>query len=274
MNLKKLYKFSSKGNLWRLLPTESDKLVIETRNMDKQEAEFHCLDTYSGKKIFKNLQLDEKFWIGIEKVFNDLILFHKFTTPNMPKHKGVIVFDINKQEKLWENMDYSFLFVDKDFVYCYKQKFEGREFFKLSLETGELVEDLGSTAQELNEMRDEVEELEDFSSFRFPKSLNEQSEISMEEKQLISNETEDAVIEGFIEFARLDNLLCFNYHSRENKDNLQNNFLAYDINSNRKLLSETLNKNLNAFVPDSFFIKKDLLFILKGKDTLEVFQIN
>lgn len=46
MNLKKLYKFSSKGNLWRLLPTESDKLVIETRNMDKQEAELHCLDTY------------------------------------------------------------------------------------------------------------------------------------------------------------------------------------------------------------------------------------
>jgi hypothetical protein len=260
--------------LWRLLPTESDKLVIETRNMDKREAEFHCIDAYSGKKIFKNLQLNEKFWVGIEKVHKDIILFHKFKQPNMPAHKGVIAYDINKKEKLWENMDYSFLFVFDESIYCYKQKFEGREFFKLDLNNGKLVEELGSDVEKINDLRNDANLREDFSKFKFPESLHDESEIDGKSKEVISHKTDDLITEGFIEYAVLDNLLCFNYHSKENKDNLRNHFIAYDTASNKELISETLNKDLNAFVPDSFFIKKDLLFLIKGKDTLEVYKIN
>ena len=71
MKIKKKYVHNNKRQIFRLLPTDNDKLVIEERDIEKKQAYFNCLNITNGKKFFKNLQLDEKFWIGIEAVQND-----------------------------------------------------------------------------------------------------------------------------------------------------------------------------------------------------------
>jgi hypothetical protein len=110
MKIKKLYEFTHKRQLWRILPTNTGKLLIEERDTQLKEAYFNCLEIDKGKKIFENIQLEEKFWIGIESVYRDIIFFHKYLKPDMPAHKGIIAFDINSASILWENMDYNFLF--------------------------------------------------------------------------------------------------------------------------------------------------------------------
>ena len=52
MEIRKVYTFSNDRQIWRLLPTESDKLVIEERNPETKEVFFNCLDINSGKKYF------------------------------------------------------------------------------------------------------------------------------------------------------------------------------------------------------------------------------
>ena len=113
MKIKKIYSFSDKKQIWRLLLSDSDKLIIETRDTDKKEVYFHCLDLFSGKKIFKNFQPDEKYWVSIEGIHDDVIFFHKYAKPDMPGHRFIQAYDINTKSVLWESDKYIFMFIDK-----------------------------------------------------------------------------------------------------------------------------------------------------------------
>ncbi len=81
MKLKKNYRFDNKRQIWRIIPTEEGKLIIEERELENKQTYFHCLSLDSGKKILSDFQLDDKFWVGIEAVQNDIIFFHKFAKP-------------------------------------------------------------------------------------------------------------------------------------------------------------------------------------------------
>ena len=102
MKIKKKYSFTNKRQIFKVLPTDSGKIVIEERDIEKKQAYFNCLRIDSGKKIFKSLQLDEKFWIGIDTIHKDIIYFHKFVKPDLPQHNGIIAFDINSEKTIWE----------------------------------------------------------------------------------------------------------------------------------------------------------------------------
>ncbi len=127
MKLKKKYIHNNNRQIFRLIPTDTDKIIVEERDTDKKQAYFNCLHIESGKKILKNLQLNEKFWIGIETVYNDVIFFHRFQKPDMPHHRGIIAYDIEKKKKIWEDLENTFLFIKDDKVYSFQKTFNGRE---------------------------------------------------------------------------------------------------------------------------------------------------
>ncbi|MCZ7614113.1 MAG: DUF4905 domain-containing protein [Ignavibacteriaceae bacterium] len=100
MKLKKKYRFDNKRQIWRIIPTNSGKLIIEERESEQKQVYFHCIELTSGKKILQDFQLDDKFWVGIESVKDDYIYFHKFAKPDMPKHKGIFAFDIKTKKNI------------------------------------------------------------------------------------------------------------------------------------------------------------------------------
>ena len=75
--------------------------------------------------------MEEKYWIGIEKIYQDKIIFHHFAKPDMPEHKKIIVYDILENKILWQNNDYTFLTILEDKVYAFRKKFEGRDVYIL-----------------------------------------------------------------------------------------------------------------------------------------------
>ena len=101
MKAKKYYKVDYPNQIWRLLISDKDKLIIETRNPETKEAFFNCFDINNKKVLFDNFQLEEKYYVGIETVHNEIIYFHKFPKPDLPNHKEIIAFDINSQKILW-----------------------------------------------------------------------------------------------------------------------------------------------------------------------------
>ena len=111
MKLKKSYRFDNKRQIWRIIPTNNGKLIIEERETEKKLAYFHCLELDSGKKILSNFQLDDTFWVGVEAVQDNIIFFHKFAKPDMPKHRGIFAYDFMKKEFLWTNPELIFLFL-------------------------------------------------------------------------------------------------------------------------------------------------------------------
>lgn len=274
MKIKKQYTFKNGRQIWRLLLTSSDKLLIETRDTENKEVQFSCLDAFTGKPVFENLQLEEKFWIGIETTYKDIIFFHKFAKPDMPGHKEIIAFDINTQKVLWQTNEYAFLFIYNNRVYCFKQMFEGQKFFGLDYKTGELVEELESDYEEIDNLSSQSELENHYDDYLFPIQYSEEYIESENVRTIIAEKVKDADISGDIEYNTYEEILLANYHSKKSDGILTNNFFATDIDNKKELFNIVLNSDANAYVPDSFFVFKNLLFLLKGKNEVLVCSID
>lgn len=273
MKLKKKYVHNNKRQIFRLLPTNTGKIIIEERETEKKLAYFNCLEIDSGKKIFKNLQLDEKFWLGIEAVYNDIIFFHRFTKPDMPQHNGIIAFDINDQKVIWQDDDKTFLFIKDEKVYAFQQMFEDRKYFALDYQTGEVIEEPGNDSVSINILREEVIASEDFSSYLFPQKFGSSIIVNETANQFLKSLREAHLVSGSIEYVLKDNLLLFNFHEINRDNSLKNIFKAVDLSKGKYILEETLNSSTNAFAPDSFFVKDNLLFLLIERIKVGVYEI-
>ncbi len=270
MKIKKQYSYTNKRQIWRLLPTGTGKLLIEDRNINSKDVYFNCLDLNSGKKMFQNFQLEEKSWVGIEAVHKDIIFFHKYVKPDMPGHTGIIAFDITGKNVIWSTDDYVFLFILNDKLYCYKPSFEGRKFFILDYNTGELLNELGDEAEAINEKRNESLNDKQFKNYSFPEPFNANDQKDLEISKIFQNVRENHLISGQIEHVKKNGLLFFNYHEVNDNGSFKNIFNVIEILSGLTIFDLVLDKETRVLIPDSFFILNNLIFLLKEKTNLIV----
>ena len=273
MKIKKKYRIDNRRQIWRIIPFDVDKLIIEEREPEKKQVYFHCFDLDSGKKILNNFQLDDKFWVGIEAVKNDVIYFHKFAKPDMPKHKGIFAFNINEKEFIWKNSDLIFLFLFDDKLYAYKDKFEGRNYFSINPASGEIIDDLGENYELVNSLRNLSFQSNSDNSLLFPESFDSTTDENNQVAEFVSSLRNHFVISGKIEYILKNQLLMMSFHEANSKGSLNNLFRAVDLSTGKYILEEVINKETSLFLADSFFVKDDWLFLLFGKTRLEVYKI-
>ncbi len=273
MKLKKKYRFDNKRQIWRIIPTNSGKLIIEERESEQKQVYFHCIELTSGKKILQDFQLDDKFWVGIESVKDDFIYFHKFAKPDMPKHKGIFAFDIKTKKIFWENSNLTFQFMFRDKMYAYVEEFGGKKFFALNLQDGTVEDELGDNPLLINELRDQSIADNIPAGYLFPEVFSSDSLIENNTFDLISSLKTDFMISGQIEYLLKNGLLMMSFHTVNEKGKLNNIFKAVDLSGRKYILEEVLNKDTSLFFTDSFFVKDDFLFLLFGKTRLEVYNI-
>ena len=272
MEINKLYSYKSEKQIWRILISGSDKLILETRDLNTKEVFFNCCFIENGKNIFLDLQLDEKCWIGIEEVYKDIIFFHHFPKPDMPHHKGIIAFDISAQKILWTNNEFSFLFAGDNKVYGFKQGFEERFFSSLDYLNGGLIEDFGSDHKRINALQKSAENEKDWNNYIYPQILKEEncSKIIL---KLISVQTHELDVVGETEYNLYNELLLFNFHSKNSGGLLTNIFCAVNFKDESPVLTKILNADAKSLFTDSFFVYKNFLFLLCGKNEVIVYKI-
>lgn len=273
MKLKKLYKHDNGKQIWRILPTDNDKVVVEEREINTKEVFFSCREVESGKKIFNDYQLNEKSWIGIESIYKDIIFFHSYGKPDMPAHKSIIAFDIRSQSILWQNDNYVFSFVYDDKVYCFQQRFESKVFFALDYLTGNMIEDFGNDVSVINQLKEQYDAKFWEQNYFFPEYFNRNSQAEKEYQKQLQQVLTDKVIKGEVSYLVNKDLLMFNYHEVNKTNTFNNEFTVIDLTKNKTLLKETLDKNLINLMPESFFVKDDFLFLIVDKTKLFVYKI-
>ena len=273
MQLKKKYRFDNKRQIWRIIPSSNGRLFIEERQPENKEVYFHCLQIDSGKKILSNFQLEEKFWVGIEDVHDEIIYFHKFAKPDMPKHRGIFAFDISSKKILWQNPDLVFLFRLEDKIISYKEKFEGKNYFSVNAATGEIFNEFGDDHQQINILRNQLSDKTADGSYLFPEVFDLEQEINNIAKKFIESLRNEFVILGKIEFILKNNLLMISFHQANSSGGMANYFKAVDLSTGKYILEEIINKDTSLYMTDSFFIKDNLLFLLFGKTRLVVYGI-
>lgn len=269
--MEKHFTHKSPHQIWRILISDSEKLIIETRDVNTKEVFFNCFDPWDGSKIFLDYQLEDKCWVGIETVHKDIIYFHKFPTPDLPIHSGIIAFDIASQKILWANPDLSFLFAYQDKVYGFKQGFEERYYYEMDYLDGSIKKEYENDYITINAFRNEANNAKDWSGYAYPEILNADSDEKI--NQLISNQTGKSETVGRVEYNVYKSYLLFSYHSKIFENSLVNKFVAVDLNSEEIVTSEILNSNVTAMLTDSFFVYKNLLFLLREKNEVLVLKL-
>jgi hypothetical protein len=269
MKIQNKYTFSNNRQIWRIIPGGEDKLVIEERDAKSKEVFFSCVEMETGKIIINSLQFEEKFWIGIEDVYKDVIFFHKYNKPDMPGHSNIIAYDINERRELWHTEKYLFSLVHNNNLYCFKNEFEGRKYYKLNYRTGDIIEELGNDLPSISELK-ESRNSEIYEGYKFPNVL---SKFTQEESDIFSLIISDDIITGKIDYTLVKDLILTSYHKVLDNGKLQNQFIALEIPSKKIIFKTTLNKEITNFIPDSFFLINDLIFLLKEKEQLIVLLI-
>lgn len=271
-SLKKNYTYSTKRNIWRLIPTSSNLLVIEERDTASKEVFFNCITLDKGNIILKNYQLEEKYWAGIEAADGNIIFFHSFKKPNMPAHKGIYAFDVFTKKFIWQNEDLLFYLIKDKMVYAFQQTFEGRKYFVLDALTGKIIREFENGTLDINKLREEAAQSDFANTFLFPKNSNPNLDASIFGK-LFEQFTSQIKIEGTINFLTKNDLVMFSYHKQNSDHTFDNCFKVYHIKKSKIILDETLNSKSKNLMPDSFFIVENLLLLLIEKNKLAVYRI-
>jgi hypothetical protein len=271
-SIKKQYSVTNKRDIWRLIPSESGYLVIEERDLNTKEVFFNCLKIFDGKVLFKNFQLEEKYWVGIEGIYKSTIFFHKFRKPDMPGHRGIYAFNILNKKLVWQNDDLIFSLAKDDKVFAYQTTFEGRQYYLLDSLTGEIIKGLGSEFDEINKLREESTKNDFINSFLFPKAFH-QNEANSDVVEIFNKLFSDGKISGSINWLKLNDYVIFNYHEQNSNETFNNYFKVFDTVRNKIVLSETLNSKSKKMVFESYFIVGDQIFLLVEKTKLVVYRI-
>jgi hypothetical protein len=272
MNIKKQYLYNNERQIWRIIPA-GNRVIIEERSAENKEVFFNCIDINTGDEIFSDIQLEEKFWVGIEAVEDDYIFFHKFPKPDMPNHKSIITFDINTASVLWKNDELTYLFYYEGKVVCFKQLFEKRNYFLIAAATGNIISELGDDDEKINELRQDA--IEDYyaEGYLFPVEFRKDLIPETEWEKYLNNYVQKFVIKENVFYVTVNEMLLFNYHEVSGENKYNNIFVAVDLESGKVLMKETLNKKIENLMPDSFFVRDNLLFLLFEKTKFGVYLI-
>lgn len=272
IKVQKLFSFNQGRNIWRIILTDLDQIVIEERDINKKEVYFSCIDRISGKSFWKNKTfLDEKFWIGIEGTIGNYLILHQFQKPDMPNHKKIIAVDLNSGEILWVNDDLTFYDLDENYIYGFIPRFEQNEFFKLSIESGEILDNLGND-DEARPFLDSIKE-KDYSRYSFTQNLN--SNLNDESiTKFVNQFITDSYYVNFCEYINRSSYLIFNVYDKIEPKSLINRLIVIDKLEGKPILIETLNRATPAPVPDSFFMFDDDLYFIKDKVELIGYRLN
>ncbi len=271
-SLKPAWTYIAPGTIWRLFPAATGELIGESRNQEKKVASFFAIDGRTGNRIWEGLTLDEPWWVGIEDVADGVLLLHKFGTPDMPGHLGIVGVDLQTGRTIWSNDQLTYWFAHERKLYAHRMSFEGRKFCEIDLVSGRIVREIRPEEEpEVLGKREMILKAGD-NDLLFPEKG---------EWGKLDPEIAGTVVRAFPgldhpsdpEFLVFNRMLVVNYHGPSKDTTPENHFLdnhlrIFDIGKSRLLYSDRLSHNVPAVVPDSFFIGHGMLYYVKDQQVL------
>ena len=259
------------STIWRMVLAEHGRLVGECRDPENRVASFFCLEIPTGEVLWRDLRLDEQWWVGIEAVQKNVVLFHAFAKPDMPGHRGIQAFDSASGVQLWRNDDVAYWFGHENLVIAYRDFFEKRVGYEIDLQSGVLLKTHDTSLEELHAFRRQVAEEQGFPEVKLPEILVE-DEADPALVALVRKETAGKELSGRVEYLWQNDVLLFNFHEqkRDNKESLrlENNLIVYRLSGKKRVFADVIGRNLAAYVPDSFFVRHPFVLFIKDQKTL------
>lgn len=271
------WKYAATGHIWRVLFSETGRVIGECRQQEEKLASFFCLHEETGEPLWENVRLSEPWWVGIEAIHRHYLVLHEFLKPDLPEHQRMRVIDIESGAIKWKNDNLTFWFAYGDRLYAYRDLFERRVAYALDLSSGDTVASYEEGLEELQSLRRLAAGEQSGGEYVFPEILDERN-VGPDIERLIRKETRGKTIAGNIEMIHERDLLLFNYHAQTPRSQpdapvLENHFAMYRVAEGDKIFSEVLAEGVRAPTPDSFFLKNQTVYFIKNQQVLTALRL-
>jgi hypothetical protein len=133
------WSYRAEGVLWQIQTGSERFLVGEDREIGKKETSFFCIERRTGKIFWRNVNPGDRWWIGVEAVTDEVVVFHGFASPDMPGHRSIIVADLESGTVLWSNPDLGFLALEEGSITARDESHGKRQVVQVAVLTGEIL---------------------------------------------------------------------------------------------------------------------------------------
>ena len=274
--LKPIWEFSTGVLIWRIFISSQNTIVGETRNQEEKSTSFFCVNGRTGKSLWKKIEFDEPWWIGIETVYDKWIILHRFARPDMPEHRGIYLVELATGKPLWRNDDLTFWFVYDQKLYAYRYIFEKRLGYEIDINTGGVLNEYVDNLDVLHELRKQIlqNKLESIESTLYPE-LYSQNQADSKAATIILEAIGKNALEGWVEYLFRENILVVNYYRKEKSSastKLENILIVYNTERKEKWFNEIILKGVQIPSPGSFFVRDGFVYFIKDQTTLTALQ--
>ena len=253
-------KFSNSfhGVIWNTLADGSHpRLFLEVRDVQEKKVSFSALNLRNYEWLWKDVTLEEPWWVSLAASGGDLLLFTIYTDTNNPDRKSLLAYDVSENKIAWWYNGFSISGANTLYVKGIDARFPSKEII-LDLLTGRAV-------QQVDFHLDDSQNFPVIRPFQY-----EQGTAHFDTVRHFLQTRLGIVPVATIDYLEFQQLIMVSVFVREN--DLANYLYVLD-SGGQVLFSEKLGENLKGVGIDTFFIYSDHLIFVKNKSELITYKI-
>jgi len=246
------------GIVWNTLADgNNSRLFLEVRNPELKTVSFSALNLRNNQWLWKDLVLDEPWWVSLRAAQQDILLFTVYTDAGNPDQKSVVAYDVMKNQLAWWQNSFSLTSVNSRYAMGIDSRFPGKETF-LDLFTGQAVSHVDF-------------DLEDSQNFPVIRPFQyEEGTAHFDTVKDFLNDRLGILPVATIEYLEFEGLIMMSVFLRE--EGLANYLYGLSA-SGEVLIEEKLGANLKGVGLDTFFVFSGHLLFVKNKNELRSYKI-
>lgn len=261
--------------VWRIFPNHQKWIIVEIRNVVDKMVSFKCIDAFAGHLRWENLQLTEKWWVGVEGIFGDVLILHEYERPDLPAHKNIIAIDITTGKTLWSNDELIFISSNNNTLIASRISFTSTQKLKFDLLTGKTICELDE-----DEFKTTLGELKTQEQlyYQIPPeySIDELPNVTVQKFMQQQNKKSN-IVEPVEVFTYLENALNVIGYSRNisinNSKPIYDEYIDVLNKKANNIYSDKIVSAVNIPVIPKYFIKNNFLYYIKDKTILRAVKL-
>jgi Domain of unknown function (DUF4905) len=246
------------GIIWNTLADgKNERLFLEVRDPQQKTVSFSALNLRNNQWLWKDVSLEETWWVSLRAVEADILLFTLYTDAQNPDKKSLIAYDVLRNKMTWWRNGFSVASVNSLCVRGIDSKFPGKEIF-LDLFTG----------KDLPQVDFDLADSQNFPVIR-PFQYEEGTAHFDTVKKFLNTRLGILPV-ATIEYLEFEDLIIMSVFI--NEQGLANYLYGFNA-SGEVLLKHKLGDNLKGVALDAFFIFSGHLIFVRNKNELTSYKI-
>lgn len=227
--------------IWKIeIEEESGLIAIESRDAATHTASFSLFNFRTGECLFANIQVENSWWHGLDKVHAGTVFLHGYESENSPQHKGIIAIS-NTGEIKWQQFNLAIEGVTTAGLLVYYTSLQPRKLMLADPLTGQ-IQNQPVTNIPIS-----------YQHIRLPGILSSGTAVPT---HLPEN------IEGPLLCLDYKELTCWSFHTKKNGGISQH----LQIHRNDVIvLHDFLSQDIQKLNPEAFFLLSGYLFYVRNK---------